>query len=84
MNNAGAAMLFVRYYRAEKRRPRPREQRRSHSQFVAVSGPVFWGPREAPRWAVGERPLPERTGLRPGGPLAPGGVSGGCGAKGAA
>ena len=42
------------------------------------------GPREAPRWAVGERTLPERTGLRPGGPLAPGGVSGRWGAKGAA
>ena len=44
----------------------------------------FWEATGATRCDVGERTLPERTGLRPGGPLAPGGVSGGCGAKGAA
>ncbi len=49
----------------------PREQPRMPTGLVALSGPVLSGPRGAPRWAVGQRTPPGRTGLRirrPGGP----------------
>jgi len=61
-----------RYYLAENRRRGPREQRPIHTEFVALSGPVFGRPRGAPRWVVGERTPPGRTGLRPRRPVGPG------------
>jgi hypothetical protein len=56
----------------------PREQPRIHTEFVAMSGPVFGPPaqagrlRGARRWAVGQRTPPGRTCLRCRRPVGPG------------
>ena len=46
--------------------------RESAKSLLRLSGPVFGRPRDAPRWALGERTPRGRTGIRPRRPVGPG------------
>ena len=64
MNSGDVPPEVNRYFRAEKRRRGPREQCRSHSQCLAVSGPVLGGHGAQPVATWANRGVPRRARIR--------------------